>query len=235
MDRDKPTKRWVNIEVLGALLPPGISYDHWEGWGTWLQIEVAPGWTAAYRVTFQGDGPRRRTRIHELRIVPTSTALGRSFQPQFNYAAWESSRQAPFSFEAIRRRLTMRAVSDALTAVRTEVADLDTDDAWWIDFMTPSAAVETPRRGPGRPRRPLEFYAEFAQRYHQVENLRRREAGDSTREVLAKEYKVPVTTIGKWIRVARQQKLLTPVVRGQRGGVATPRAAQVLTKAKASK
>jgi hypothetical protein len=63
--------------------------------------------------------------------------------------------------------------------------------------------------------------AKFALRYDYVENHRQREAGASTRKTLAEKYDVPVTTIGKWIRIARQHGLLTPVTRGQRGGMAT--------------
>jgi hypothetical protein len=77
------------------------------------------------------------------------------------------------------------------------------------------------RRSPGRPGRPKKFYAKLALEYERIEHGTRRDLGKSTREVLARRHKVPITTIGKWLQQARQRGFITKGERGQRGGNAT--------------
>jgi hypothetical protein len=75
------------------------------------------------------------------------------------------------------------------------------------------------------------FYAKVAVEYDAIENNDRRDLRDSTRATLAHRHKVPVTTIGKWIRVARARGFLTSVSsRGLRGGTATRAAHDLLAK-----
>jgi hypothetical protein len=128
----------------------------------------------------------------------------------------------------MRRRLTARRFADGLAAVGSLIGR-DEPDFDPREYGDPPARLKgSAVRRPGRPRvRPPAFYAKFALRYEYIENVSRREPGDSTRELLARQYKVPLTTIGKWIRVARQRGFLTKVVRGQRGGQATRRAHDV--------
>lgn len=189
----------------------------------WLKLPIGERWTAAYRLTFEGEGVRRRARIIELRVVPGRAG---DFYPNRNYESWESRERAsgraatPFSFDAIRRGVTARLFADALAVVGTLIPHDDEPDDWGTPaFQLESASSK--HRAAGRPGRPLTFYAKFAVRYSDVEHGTRRERGASTRAILARQYKVPVTTIGKWIRTARQHGFLTPVVRGQRGGMAT--------------
>jgi hypothetical protein len=140
-----------------------------------------------------------------------------------------------FSFEAIRRSITARHFKDALAAA---IGPLLAPDAAGNEvlleiFGSPVAALaavskQSKERTAGRPGRPAVFYAKFALRYHDVEQDPLREAGASTREILAEHYHKPVTTIGKWIRIARQQGFLTPGVRGRRGGMATKVARELI-------
>ena len=80
---------------------------------------------------------------------------------------------------------------------------------------------------PGRPGRPKADYAKFALRYHAIEHDSRREPGQSTRKILSREWKVPVSTVAKRLRTARKLGFLTEVVRGQRGSMATRLAREV--------
>ena len=194
----------------------------------WLTVRLKPGWMAAYRITYHGDGSQRRARIRELRVVPVP-GLGAEFLPSYPYERLEAKLEtagkamAPFSFESIRRYLTARRFADALAAVGSLIPDEETPDEWG----SPATQLEKhQRQSVGRPALPLSFYAAFAMRYHSVEHAPRREPGTSTRAELARKYDVPVSTIGKWIRTARLKKLLTPAIPGRRGGMATDLAKQ---------
>jgi hypothetical protein len=206
------------------------------GPSAWLTMTIDTIWMAVYRVEFQGEGPRRRARILELRIVPCA-AFG--FDPRHDFDDMRKRNRLPiasFSFEAVRRKVTKRLFHDALVVAAQIPLEPDVEgfDGPWANPATELEPPPRARRGPGRPPvRDLAFYAKFTVQYERVEHSDRRDK-TSTREILAAKHHVPVTTIGKWIRVARQKGLLTPVVRGQRGGFATERAYQ-LTKAKATK
>jgi hypothetical protein len=67
------------------------------------------------------------------------------------------------------------------------------------------------------------FFAKFAVRYEAVEQSQRREPGDSTRAILARERRATVYQVAKWIQKARRLGFLTapPKGRGSRGGQAT--------------
>lgn len=214
----------------------------------WLTYPLDRGWVAAYRLTYHGDGPQRRARIRELRIVPgLPGARGKptAFLPGANYPFLESGTgprgrtfpaltpRGPFSFDAVRRAITSKTFRHVLAAVASFTADDDGPDDDFPDWAPPTARLEAPkRRGPGRPveRFPL-HYAKFALRYHRAEHSTRREPSVSTRAILADQYRVPVTTIGKWIRIARQQGFLSPAIaRGSRGGIATPAARALVTR-----
>lgn len=193
----------------------------------WLTLALGGGWVAAYRVTYHGEGARRRVRIEELRVVPGRTGRDADFHPGMRSATRPDTR---FSFDAVRRRITARYFADAFAAIQIPEDD---DPAEW-GAPPPATTGHPTRRGAGRPPRPRIFYAKFAVRYHYVEHDMRRNPGQSTRDLLAAEYKVPITTIAKWIRTARHHGLLTPVVRGQRGGMKT-RLAEELSATKGHK
>jgi hypothetical protein len=188
----------------------------------WLSIALGDGWSVGYRLEYHGSGAERRARILEARIVP----CGRpgEFFPKRDakvMAAMATRRGetiGPFSFAAIRRGVTARHFADSLAAVALRVTQGPAAHPVWGD---PASRVEQPRRGAGRPGRPRTHYAEFAVRYEAVECDPDR-VRTSTRNILARQYKKPVSTIAKWIRTARQLGFLTPVTRGQRGGRATP-------------
>jgi hypothetical protein len=192
----------------------------------WVLIGLDIGWAAAYRVRDQGDASDGRLQILELRIVPSP--FGRDAR-----RAFDSRRRTPvapltpFSFDTVRR-ITARSFDDAVAALVTMPAIEGEAPGEW----RPRAEREQTRarRGPGRPSRPRTFYAEFAVRYDDIENNDNRERQVSTREILRRKYKVPLTTIGKWIRVARECGFLTAVTRGQRGGRATPAARALVQK-----
>jgi hypothetical protein len=183
---------------------------------------MGKGWAVAIRVTYAGEGAKRRARVHEVRVVPGEPG---EFDPQRDYAMWEqrvgASRRRPFSFEMLRRRVTLRHLADALRAFVKTPADAADDDL--ADEVQSTDRIETVRRG-GRPARPLRFYAKVALAYERIERNERREPQASTRAILAKRYKVNLTTIARWIHVARKRGLLTPVTRGSRGGMATEKA-----------
>jgi len=188
----------------------------------WLAQRLTDAWTIAYRLTYTGTGVRRRARIHEARIVACGVE---AFTPD----QWHSA-TTPFSFDRARRGMTARRFADALAAVVGELPHNDAVDEQWAEMLGhPAASVEKPPRAPaiGRPGRPRSFYAEVAMRYHHVEHVARREPGASTRGTLARHYKVNVTAIGKWLQTARRYGLLTPVVPGQRGSMATNLAKQL--------
>ena len=197
----------------------------------WLMVPLDNKWTAAYRLAYHGQGAHRRTRICELRIVRCRPG---EFDPRIDFEIWGIHPLSagpprpvfpPFSFEAVRRGITARLFTDALAAVPAMLPPDDPPDDWG----NPPSRLERTRTRRGRPiRYPPVFYAEFAVRYHDVEHDERREPGASTRAILAKRYKVPLTTIGKWIRIARQRGFLTRVVRGQRGGMATHAARELM-------
>jgi hypothetical protein len=192
----------------------------------WLLVPLNVGWIAAYRLTYHGDGARRRARIAELRIVPGHGAFdsSRDYSLSDSAVAQPGYKPTPFSFDMLRRGLTARGFDDALAAA----AAPGISDPFWIEFGVPPPSRESPPtpRGPGRPPQSPAHYATFAIEYDRIENIERREARDSTRDILRDKYKVPVTTIGKWILRARQLGFLTVKkrVRGQRGGWATPAA-----------
>ena len=196
----------------------------------WVWYSLADGWTVAYRVSYTGEGARRRARVHEVRIVPEADHFN---GPKQNYVVYEQMladrgrRIPPFSFEAVRRRVTPKMLSHVLHAYATTPGLAGTDAPGFR-----AAKLAKPRRG-GRPTRPLRFYARFAVAYERVENNDRREPGTSTRAILARRYDVPPTTVAKWIKVARERGLLTRVRRGERGGMATEHARQLLTREKA--
>jgi hypothetical protein len=80
-------------------------------------------------------------------------------------------------------------------------------------------------RGAGRPAiHDRRFYAAVAVAYDRYEHHPRREPRRSTRRHLAQKYQVPVSTIGKWLTVARALGFLTHTARGRRGSMATPSA-----------
>jgi len=207
----------------------------------WLTVRLVDGWIAAYRVIYRGDGAHRRAHIGELRIVPALSGQHANFSPSVRYDFYERIAKAhgrtipPFAFEAVRPILTPRFFADAL-AVLGKFRQDDKDDPWEDPLWPPplgAARVEPvapTRRAPGRPPRDPLFYAKLAVAYDQVEHFSRREPGASTRATLARRYKVPVTTIAKWIRTARQHKFLTPVRRGQRGGQAMPTAHELIAR-----
>jgi hypothetical protein len=163
----------------------------------------------AYRVSYTAQGSRRRARIHEIRIVPK---LPSGFDPALDSGTVPAS---ALSFAALRRRVTARHFGHAMQAVR-------------VPDPKP-ARVATRRRGPGRPPLPAHFYASLAVHYARVENDTRRDGRESTRDKLAAHYQVPVTTIAKWIHMARQRGFLTSVARGERGGQVTELAARVVS------
>src|SRR4029453_6387166 len=126
------------------------------GWQTdgkprqWLTLSFSTGWTAAYRVLFDGDGPARRARIVELRIVPVHPT---EFWERGNSAhAIARARAigravAPFSFDAIRREITARRFTDALAAMASEInEESEADQDHWGH---PVARLD---RGPPPPR-----------------------------------------------------------------------------------
>jgi hypothetical protein len=202
----------------------------------WLLVPLNAGWIAAYRLTYRGAGARRRARIAELRIVPGHGAFdsSRDYALSDPAVAEPGYTPTPFSFDMLRRGLTARGFDDALAAA----AAPGMSDPFWVEFGVPPPFRESPPkpRGPGRPPKSPAFYAAFAIAYNDIENIRRREARTSTRDILARRYKVPVTTIGKWILRARQLGFLgvKKRVRGQRGGFATPAAYAVAEKGQSS-
>ena len=186
----------------------------------WLGVALGDGWTVVYRLAYEGQGAKRRARILEARIIPCPLA---DFVPHrdITLAADVAKRRegwtsGPFSFAAVHRRVTARHFADSLAAIASRLTAA-AHPAWGF----PASHVEQPRRGAGRPARPPTFYAAFAVRYAAVESDLRR-VRTSTRNILARQYKKPVSTIGKWIWTARQLGFLTPVTRGKRGGLATP-------------
>jgi hypothetical protein len=217
---------WAMVKPAPAYLVTGP-----DGHDYWLMVPLDNKWTAAYRLAYHGDGAHRRARICELRIVRCRPG---DFHPRIDFEKWGLHPLSkvprpvfpPFSFEAVRHGITARLFADALAAVPALIPPDDAPEEWG----GPASRLESTRPRRGRPvSYSPEFYAEFAVRYHNVEHDERRERSASTRALLAKRYKVPLTTIGKWIRIARQRGFLTRVVRGQRGGMAT-HAARALTK-----
>lgn len=192
----------------------------------WLVMSLGEEWTAAFHLATR-DGATAEAVITELRIVPCRPTL---FTPEFNRrnSLVRSGRLAvgTFPFEAMRRGVTARRVVDALIALAPR----------GDDELTPPArlAASAARRSAGRPGRPRKFYATFAVRYEAIEDDERREPGASTRAALARQCKVPVTTIAKWIRTARQLGFLTAVAPGQRGGRATTLAKAFSTRGRKS-
>jgi hypothetical protein len=189
----------------------------------WVKMPLLKGWIAAYWVVFQGLGSARRARIAELRVTSPSfldpLRKGPVTVPRAN-----------LSFDAVRRHITEREFQAALTAT----VDWLTGEPFMRQVAQVIRPVKPMRRisegrGAGRPGRPRSFYAKFANRYHEIENDQRREPGASTHATLAKEYDVAKTTIAKWIRIARQQELITKARRrGERGGMSTAAARALL-------
>jgi len=202
----------------------------------WLTHPLGQGWVAAYRLSYHGDGSLRRARIRELRVVPGlpgPRGKPTDFYPSANYSFLESrvwpsgltrAPIGPFSFDALRRMITPKMFRHVLAAAGSLIPDDEPPEEWG----NPASQLEAspPRRAAGRPPRyPPVHYAKFALQYSKVENNHRKERGKSTRDILARRYKVPVSTIGKWIYVARQQGFISNEVRrGGRGGVAMPAA-----------
>ena len=184
----------------------------------WISMPLDASWMAFYRVQPTVVGEKRRTRIAELRIVPTDSPARFGLEWNYEYYARLAKKAGRtitlFPFDAVRRFVAPRHFDDALAA---------TAPLTLAGQMPPERDKSRGRRGAGRPGRPLTFYAQFAVEFDTVENDKRREAGFSTRTALARKYKVPDSTIGKWIYVCRQRGLLTARVRGRgkRGGRAT--------------
>lgn len=225
-----------DVTATGRVIVSDMGKVGYVVWGkqSWLYHSLGEGWTAAYRMTYQGQEPNRRARIVELRIVPAGPAgiprhgVGAFNPDKRDVLPWALT--APlFSFDAIRRGITARHFRDALTSMTTLVVQEDPEE----ERDGPVSRLQTPtgvRRGGGRPpTHSRAFYATLAVDYDDVEHSSRKEPGASTRAILAKRRRVPVTTIGKWILTARRLGFLTAVARGQRGGRATPTAYNLST------
>jgi len=182
----------------------------------WITVQIGGGWMVAFRVTSVDVEGQRRARIVELRLVPTDSPARFGLDWSYEYYKRLAKRNGrtigPFPFDAIRRIITARHLDDALAAAASRGLR---------DDLPSRGETRRRRSGGGRPGRPLAFYARLAIEFDRLENHPRRERGLSTRAVLANRHDVPVSTIGKWIRICRRKKLLTSVIQGRRGGRAT--------------
>lgn len=179
----------------------------------WLLLPIDDEWTIGYRLEFAGEGARERARIAEVRILPR-----KPFEFLLPHRLSAPSTR-PFSFERARRSLAARRVNDVLAA------HVPGPSPW------PTGVTSTPgSRKKGRPvKYGPQFYAAFAKQYDRIENAIKR-SGTSTRDELAKRYKVSNANIGKWIAIARRFGFLSPVDRGQRGGTVTTKALELLNR-----
>ncbi len=184
----------------------------------WLEVDVGPGWIAAFRLVSRGRAGHRRTDIAELRVFPAERSA--------NPGEWSGVRRGRslrlprtrFSFARVRAAITEQAFQDALSAVRENLAQQRAlglyDDP--VAMRTPPPA--SPDRG--RPGRPRAEYARLALRYDELEA--ERTGGESTRRRLARELGISEAATAKRLERARQFGFLDPVKPGQRGGHATP-------------
>jgi hypothetical protein len=211
-------------------------YDDWDDKSSFRHWLVVPmgDWCAAYLVFPRGRGARQESVIAEVRIMPAPEwpappHHGLYMTGPFERAMPRGTTPEPFSFSLVHRGLTQRHFADALAST------LATARGVWSDRDMRALRMPAPRRQrpvtarrTGRPPKPDTFYAAFARQYHAIEHHHRREPQSSTRDRLAHLHRVPVTTIAKWILVARQKGFLTTVKRGQRGGMVTRAALALL-------
>jgi hypothetical protein len=194
----------------------------------WIEMPIGNGWVADYLLVFDRRKPESRSRIIEVRLRPEREP---GYMPVTLDEALHAKPilpRAPFSFDAIRRYVTQRQFKTALDSVVAAVESPEPTNALRILARMgggpPPSGLDTSGRRVGRPPKHDQlFFAKFAARYEAVEQSPRREAGDSTRAILARERRATVYQVGKWIQRARRLGFLTPPPkgRGSRGGQAT--------------
>ena len=209
--------------------PPGIFESRREPQEPqdWLEVPIGGGWIAAYGLRHSGRPQRRRTRITELRIVPDGPNRKAGQRG-------DGRRSQRFSFDRLRRGVTERQFATCLAATVDNAAAHRALAA----FGDPGQQLAaSPREGRGAGRPPIHsraFYARVALSYERIEHDDRREPQTSTRQALARKYGEPVTTIAKWLRVARRKGFLTKAKRGGRRSRATDLARETAAKERQS-
>ena len=198
----------------------------------WLEVPIADGWVAAYRLRHSGRGRSSQTRILEVRVFPNEPKRAAAGEWSARFLGNRAKAPKPFSFEQLRRGVTEKSFDAALEATRANAEQRGALAAFGHPALKRHSGREG--RGAGRPGLQRSFYALVAVRYEGIEQDPRREARTSTRRILQKRYHstTSLAAIGKWLQTARKQGFLTKVDRGSRRSWATDLARQLAQRAR---
>jgi hypothetical protein len=186
----------------------------------WYERPLSRHWRVAYRLHVERPGTRRaRLVIAEVRVLPV--------EPGAHPGEWSAEvlgqrARCPRGgvpgrvMNQVRSRATLDAVLRIVNANRVRHGSAFV--SWLLHGREVPAPKDPAPARRGRPSaRTTAFYRAFARRFAECEQ--NRTSGESSRRVLASEYRVPEQTIANWVRRCRDPKLglLEPTRAGKRG------------------